>query len=306
MSAQLPSPTKTYHKTPYPSIDPSRPELSAKGKIIVVTGGGTGIGAETAKYFARAGASRIAILGRRSQPLLATKAIIETESPSTEVLALPTDITDIASVEAAFAQVARDSKIDVLISNAAVMGTKAPIMSQTSADLLSGIITNIQGNFNIATTFLKHKASAPTIIEVNSAAAHITIAPEFASYNIAKMATARFHTSLAFEHPELAVFSIQPGAVNTDMSKKAGYKEKKEGEDWGWEEPGGAADMLGTYDDAGLPAGFMVWLASPEGRFLKGKYLWANWDVDELKARKEEIAGSSLLEMGVIGWPFSQ
>lgn len=304
MSAQLPSPTKTYHKVPYPSIDPSRPELSAKGKVIVVTGGGTGIGAETAMYFAKAGASRVAILGRRSQPLLATKAIIEAESPSTEILAIPTDITNIDSVEAAFAQTARDSKINILISNAAVMGTKAPIMSQTSAELLSGIITNIEGNFNVATTFLKYAAPAPTIIEVNSAAAHITIAPGFASYNIAKMATARFYTSLAFEHPELAVYSIQPGAVDTDMSRKAGYKEKKEGEDWAWEEPGGSADMLGKYDEAGLPAGFMVWLASPEGRFLKGKYLWANWDVDELKTRKD-VEGTSLLEMGLIGWPFS-
>ncbi|KAJ4319908.1 hypothetical protein N0V94_003680 [Neodidymelliopsis sp. IMI 364377] len=103
------------------------------------------------------------------------------------------------------------------------------------------------------------------------------------------MATARFYTSLAFEHPELAVYSIHPGAVETDMNKNAGYKEKKEGEDWDWKEGGGAADML----------------ASPEGRFLKGRYLWANWDVDELKVRKEEIEGSNLLEMGLIGWPFN-
>lgn len=299
------SPTKTYHKAPYPSIDPTRPELSAKGKTVVVTGGGTGIGAETAKYFARAGASRIAILGRREQPLLDTKAAIQAEKPSTEVLAIPTDITDIASVEAAFAQAARGSKIDILISNAAVMGTKAPIMSQTSSSLLSGIIANIQGNFNAATTFLKHAVPEPTIIEVNSAAAHITIAPGFASYNIAKLATARFYTSLAFEHPELAVYSIQPGAVETDMNKNSGYEEKKDGEEWGWKEGGGAADMLSTFDEAGLPAGFMVWLASPEGRFLKGRYLWANWDVDELKARKGEIEESNLLEIGLIGWPFN-
>lgn len=302
MSSQIASPTKTYRKAPYPSIDPTRPELSAKGKVVVVTGGGTGIGAETAKYFAKAGASLVAILGRREQPLLDTKATIEAEQPSTEVLAIPADITDIVSVEAAFSKAARDSKIDILISNAAVIGTKAPIMSQTSADLLSGIIINIQGNFNVATTFLKHAVPEPTIIEVNSAAAHITIAPEFASYNMAKMATARFYTSLAFEHPELTVYSIQPGAVNTDTNKNSGYKEKQEGEDWDWE--GGVANTLGKFDDVGLPAGFMVWLASPESKFLKGRYLWDNWDVEELKARREEIDGSNLLEIGLIGWPF--
>ena len=37
--------TKTWHNKPYASISPSRPELSAKGKNVVVTGGGTGIGA---------------------------------------------------------------------------------------------------------------------------------------------------------------------------------------------------------------------------------------------------------------------
>ncbi|KAL1592995.1 hypothetical protein SLS59_009465 [Nothophoma quercina] len=304
MSAQVACPTKIYHKAPYPSIDPTRPELSAKGKVIVITGGGTGIGAETAKYFARAGAARIVLLGRRSQPLLDTKAVITAETPLTEVLAIPTDITDMTSVEAAFAEAAHNSKVDILISNAAVIGTKAPITSQTSASLLSGIIANVQGNFNIAITFLNHAATNPVIIEVNSAAAHLNIAPDFAAYNIAKVATARFYTSLALEHPELAVFSIQPGAIETAMNKSAGYKEKKEGEEWEWKDGGGAADVLMKYDDVGLPAGFMVWLASPQARFLKGKYLWTNWDVDELVARKEEIEGSNFLELGLVGWPF--
>jgi len=32
-----------------------------------------------------------------------------------------------------------------------------------------------------------------------------------------------------------------------------------------------------------------VWLASPEAAFLNGRFAWANWDVDELKARAEEV-----------------
>jgi hypothetical protein len=53
-----------------------------------------------------------------------------------------------------------------------------------------------------------------------------------------------------------------------------------------------------------LPASFNVWLASPEARFLKGKFLWANWDVDELKARAAEIEAGTLLSVGLVGWPF--
>jgi len=46
----------------------------------------------------------------------------------------------------------------------------------------------------------------------------------------------------------------------------------------------------------------MVWLASAEAAFMKGKYVWANWDVDELKARANEISGSNLLKMTLEGW----
>jgi hypothetical protein len=50
-----------------------------------------------------------------------------------------------------------------------------------------------------------------------------------------------------------------------------------------------------------LPGSFFVWLASDEANFLKGKTVWANWDVEELIARKEEIAKSLLLTVGLRG-----
>jgi NADPH:quinone reductase-like Zn-dependent oxidoreductase len=102
--APFPSPTSTWHTKTYQSISPTRPELSAKGKTVVVTGGGTGIGAETARYFAEAGASRIAIFGRREQPLLDTKASIEHKFPDVEVFVASTDVTNKNEVDAAFAK----------------------------------------------------------------------------------------------------------------------------------------------------------------------------------------------------------
>lgn len=53
-----------------------------------------------------------------------------------------------------------------------------------------------------------------------------------------------------------------------------------------------------------LPASFSVWLASEEARFLKGKFLWTNWDVDELKARAGELENSPQLTIGLVGYPF--
>lgn len=59
-------------------------------------------------------------------------------------------------------------------------------------------------------------------------------------------------------------------------------------------------------DLVSLPASFGVWLASPEAKFLKSKFLWSNWDVDELKARSKEIEAGQQFNIGLVGWPFSE
>ncbi|KAH7109299.1 oxidoreductase [Dendryphion nanum] len=300
------APTKNYHKKTYPSIDPTRPELSAKGKTIVITGGGTGIGAATANHFSAAGAARIGILGRREEPLLATKAAIEKQYPETEVLAIPTDVTKKAEVDAAFAKIANGGHIDVLVSNAAVAGALGNFADTEVDDFLWGIVTNVTGNVTVTKAFLNHASKHAVVIETNSAAAHISPAPGFASYNVSKAATARFYSSLTIEHPDLSFFSVQPGVVETDMSREAGYKPLKEGEKFIFEGANSSVlSLLARFDDSSLPASFYVWLASPEARFLNGKFLWANWDVDELKARAKEIEGGDILSFGVIGWPFN-
>lgn len=50
-----------------------------------------------------------------------------------------------------------------------------------------------------------------------------------------------------------------------------------------------------------LPADFVV--TSPEAEFLKDRYVWVNWDVEELKGMKEEILKGDLLKMTLKGWP---
>jgi hypothetical protein len=127
------APTKNFHNTAYPTIDSTRTELSAKGKTVVITGGGTVIGRETAKYFVKAGASRIAILDRKEQPLLETKATIKAEVLNVETTAIATDITKESQIKDAFEKVAAGSKIHVVCSNAAIHGAIGPIAT-LSAD----------------------------------------------------------------------------------------------------------------------------------------------------------------------------
>jgi hypothetical protein len=48
----------------------------------------------------------------------------------------------------------------------------------------------------------------------------------------------------------------------------------------------------------------MVWISRSEAQFLNGKFVWVNWDVEELKAKAEEISSGDQLTVGINGWPF--
>ncbi|KUJ15934.1 putative oxidoreductase [Mollisia scopiformis] len=287
MAAPFPSPTSKWHTETYQSISPSRPELSAKGKTVLITGGGTGIGAETARSFAEAGASRIALLGRREQPLFDTKALIKGKYPSVEVFVASTDVTNKKEVDAAFAKFVGDGKLHILVSNAAMIGPQEAVQDVDSDKFLEAVHLNLKGSLNVAKAFLHYASTNAVVIEINSAAAHFNLADRFACYSTAKLAVYRLWDSLAFGHPELSVFHVQPGVVDTDMNRESG-----------------GIKAVGFEDNVSLPASFSVWLASPEAQFLKGKFLYANWDVDELKARAKELESTTLLNIGVGGWPF--
>ena len=178
---------------------------------MVVTGGGSGIGAETARYFAEAGASRVALLGRRRQPLLDTKASIEHRFPGVEVLTAPTDITKKDEVDAAFAKSVGSGEIDVLVSNAAMIGPQDSVKDVEADKFLEAIQLNTSGALNVAQAFLRHASTNAVAIDVNSSAAHLNFAPGFAAYGVAKLAVFRLWDSLAFANPDLSIFHIQPG-----------------------------------------------------------------------------------------------
>jgi len=54
-----------------------------------------------------------------------------------------------------------------------------------------------------------------------------------------------------------------------------------------------------------LPAHFLLWMTSPEAKFLNGRFVWCNWDVDQLKAKAKELETSpQMLTSNILGWPF--
>lgn len=137
MTSDLPFPsfTKTWHNASYASIDPTNTSLSAKGKKIIVTGGGSGIGVEIVQSFAKANSTAIAILGRTESTLKATKDVVEAQFAHTTVLPIVTDIADEDSVRTAASRIKADFvEWDVLVCNAACSPTITTLANSKTED----------------------------------------------------------------------------------------------------------------------------------------------------------------------------
>ncbi|KAK3321129.1 hypothetical protein B0T19DRAFT_403705 [Cercophora scortea] len=285
MSSLFGSCTKTNHYEPYPAIDPTRPELSTKGKNIVVTGGGTGIGQGIAEAFAKSGASNISLLSRREAPLASTKALLEAHYPDTKVHVFPVDLTDKAATDKTIADIITQvGRIDVLMANAGYCHDMKDMLEVDADDWFRTFEVNVKGNFNLLRAFLPHSTPGAAVIETTTILTVPAIVG-FSGYGPSKFASHKLFVYLKAAHPELFVLSVHPGAVETDMLKKI---------------PGKAP--IANFSNREVMANFSVWAVSPEARFLDGKYIWAECDVDELKADAEAIAGTDKYTLGMLGW----
>ncbi|MCJ1387182.1 hypothetical protein MMC18_000022 [Xylographa bjoerkii] len=294
----LPTFTKTFHRTSYPAIEESNPSLSATGKVVVVTGGGRGIGKPIAISFAKAGAKAVVILGRTEATLLQAKEEIQKAAATATggrshpilVQSFVADTLDAEAVNAAFASVrSQIGPIDVLVNNAGYLSEPASAAASSLDDYWYGFEVNVRGALIVMRAFLKGAAAeTATLINMATAGTYLPVQslPGFSGYSASKLAMTRVMEFVQQEQPSLRVFNLHPGMIETDMSRKTGMTVA-----------GGA-----VMDDVGLPAAFCVWLASRESDFVKGRFVWANWDVEELKQMEQAIKEKNLLTMGLIGW----
>ena len=125
--------TNTTHRTPYPAVDPSRPELSQKGRTVLITGGSAGIGFAIAKAFIVASAAAVIITGRRQEQLgIAISALTEVAAATTgtRIIGEQTDIADPECIDKLWADLAGKSiNVDVLVLNAARFATVGTILN---------------------------------------------------------------------------------------------------------------------------------------------------------------------------------
>ncbi|EHK25775.1 uncharacterized protein TRIVIDRAFT_55103 [Trichoderma virens Gv29-8] len=293
----MPSFTKSYHHRPYPAISPSRPEIAAAaaGKNVVVTGGGTGIGKAIAIAFAQAGARSVAILGRRAERLQQTAAEMKSEAAaygnSPIIITEVADLTQRDSVDAALQSIqtkitteAGPTYLDVLVSNAGMAPKTGTVVGYDADIMMNTLGLNVLSAFNAVNAWvpLAPPGDKAVLLNVSTMMAHGTpVATNFA-YSISKAANLKMIDYFAIENPTIHVVSFQPGIINTELG----------GED---------RPVFVAPDTTELPGQFCVWLLTDEARFLKNKFLWANWDVEELVARKNEVVGTRALIWGVEG-----
>ncbi|KAJ9663365.1 hypothetical protein H2198_000882 [Neophaeococcomyces mojaviensis] len=284
-NGQFKSLTATWHKEPYPRISPSRPELTANGKVIFITGGGSGIGKATAIAFAEAGAKTIAIFGRRVEKLESAAREIQKANSAVTVIPVSVDLSQRTAVDKAFenaAQQAGGAAVDIFISNAGILQELGTVSGYKEEHFRKGLESNMLSTFNAVQSILPHLAPKAKVFDVSSGIAHISPIPGVWAYAATKAANTKLFQYLQAENPELHVVSIQPGVIVTEINANTYFE---------------------TQDDINLPGHFQVWLASPEAEFLKGKFVWANWDVDELISGAEQIRDPLALQVLLNGVP---
>ncbi|KAF2024132.1 NAD(P)-binding protein [Setomelanomma holmii] len=277
--------TPNVHRDLYPAIDPTQSSLSQKGKVVIVTGASQGLGARAfVPSFAAAGAKAIVLVARSADKLKEVADTVAKSHPNVETLVVPTDIANPTSVADLFNKVKEYyGHADVLVNNAGIFKAIAPIKDVDQHAWWEELTLNIRGTFLVTHNFLKSLPSPDTpakIVTLTTGAAY-EIFPGLSAYGLSKLAVFELMTYVAAEKFNVVAVALHQGIVDTEMT----------------------VDVFKRFalDTPELVGGVGVWLASWEQSrdFLSGRFVTANWDVDDLVKMKEQILEWNLLKMNI-------
>jgi NAD(P)-dependent dehydrogenase (short-subunit alcohol dehydrogenase family) len=210
--------TKTWRQDTYPFISPTRPELSAKGKNIVITGGGTTIGKAIAVAFAQAGAQSVTIIGRRLEKLQEAAPAISAAGKDTKVLTKSADILDLDLLTSTFKAIADEvGKIDVAILNAG-SARVANVLQIDDKELREQFDQNVIGALNTLKAFTPVAAPEPTVFYTATGNGHTPPMPMLAIYTLTKAAGVYLLDHYAVENPNVHVVNVVPGFIPSDLN----------------------------------------------------------------------------------------
>lgn len=230
-----------------------------EGKIVVVTGAASGIGAATARRFASEGATLVL-------------ADIDVEGSNAvakdckNAIAIRTDVTQASEIDSLLqAAVDRHGRIDVLFNNAGIMG--AGTLPELEIDAWQRVI-----DVDLGSVFYGCRAAIPHFraqgggVIVNTASIS-GLGGDYAlpAYNAAKAAVVNLTRSLAIEHADqnIRVNSVCPGPIATPMTAAVDAMPEIAAEY-------AQAIPMGRLGEPEEIAGVVAFLASPDASYITG------------------------------------
>ena len=236
---------------------------SFAGRVALVAGASRGIGAETTRAFARAGAA--VVLGARDAGALdAVAEAIRAEGGS--ALAVPTDVGDAASVERLVGRAMTElGRLDMAFNNAADGPMPAPLADIDPGEFDRGIRANVRG------TFLGMKYQIPAMIRSGGGGAIVNMASGAGLYGVSNLAAyvaakagiigLTKVAALDYGDRDVRVNVVAPGPILTEHLERAGEEAQRQA---------ALSTPMRRIGRAEEVAAVVLWLCSDQASFITG------------------------------------
>ena len=240
---------------------------NVQGKHILITGGGSGIGAASAKVLCERGA----LVGVADLNEENAKALVETlTNAGGKAYSVAVDVTDPEQVKAMFdTAYSYQEKVDVVINNAGIDHFPAPLTEVDDAMFMKNIQVNLAGVWYCMKNALKHMSAngGGHIINIASVAG-LRSAPMISAYSASKHGVIGLTKSAAVEYARanIRINTVCPSFVDTPMVQGVLSKLDERGQ----KGLVGANPMkrLGKPEEI---ANAIAWLCSEESSFMTGQ-----------------------------------
>jgi NAD(P)-dependent dehydrogenase (short-subunit alcohol dehydrogenase family) len=239
-------------------------------KVMIITGGGRGIGAETAKLAAKRG---YAVCVNYLKDAKAAESLLKELSLGTKAIAVAGDVSREEDVLKIFAETDKAlGRVTALVNNAGIVDRSQRVETITAARLARMFAINVTGSFLCAREAVKrmstkHGGKGGAIVNVSSAAAKLGSPGDYVDYAASKAAIEAFTVGLAKEvgGEGIRVNCVRPGVIRTDIHLVSGDPSRVE-------RIGGAAP-LGRPGEPEEVARAILFLASDEASYTTGSVL---------------------------------